>query len=591
MKKSIKNIVFIAFFLMVNQGLKANVFASAIEIDYSGSFPATIIYSLNQEATSVSITIKDYPASTVVKTITGGTSLGFNDVTWDGSLDAGGTATSGTYTIHINASDNTGTSEFEMISYETNPDSWYWSGSGVAAIKRQASPYFGMTYISERTGKMGHDNGSKPRGIYLHDSHGRYYGQSQVSAYASGNNEVVEWDSLAGYEGAPWGITVGQDDRTYAFVLSSNGLPEGEVDGGLVVGDALFSSGNVEIILPFEGDPISDALVIGLGVNRVLYTVEQTSERTGSDNDAADDGDGFDSAHIMKYELGESSGEFTGTAVEVIPTSTLSHPFRIEIDSEGFLYVVQQAYSDLAVANNIYGLSKWDISGNSPTEVWHIGLNDAPDHADSTANADNARATNFNGLALDEANGRVWITRKNNSSALNILAYDISTGAYQTGFGDGGWSIRDVNVDAAGNILIISSSYEKFRIFSPAGSNSFNTGSPWAIDAGVGVIAVPDDALAIDNPNDLPAHYSLAQNYPNPFNPVTSIEFTISQNEFVTLNIYDVTGRNVSTVVNNSLNAGNYKISFDAVSLTSGIYFYELRAGSFISTKKMMLLK
>ena len=253
--------------------------------------------------------------------------------------------------------------------------------------------------------------------------------------------------------------------------------------------------------------------------------------------------------------------------------------------------MVQQAYSDLAVANNIYGLSKWDISGNSPTEVWHIGLNDAPDHADSTANADNARATNFNGLALDEANGRVWITRKNNSSTLNILAYDISTGAYQTGFGDGGWSIRDVNVDAAGNILIISSSYEKFRIFSPAGSNSFNTGSPWAIDAGVGVIAVPDDALAIDNPNNLPAHYSLAQNYPNPFNPVTSIEFTISQNEFVTLNIYDVTGRNVSTVVNNSLNAGNYKISFDAVSLTSGIYFYELRAGSFISTKKMMLLK
>jgi flagellar hook assembly protein FlgD len=590
MIKAIKHMFFIVFLLLGTYEVKANVFASAIEIDYSGSFPATISYSLNQEATSVSITIKDYPASTVVKTITGGTSLGFNDVTWDGSLDAGGTATSGTYTIHINASDNTGTSEFEMISYETNPDSWYWSGSGVAAIKRQASPYFGMTYISERTGKMGHDNGSKPRGIYLHDSHGRYYGQSQVSAYASGNS-VIDWDALAGYEGAPWGVTVGPDDRVYACVLSSNGLDAGVTDGGVAIGDALFSTSSVETILPFTGDAVSDMLVVGLGADRVLYTVEQTSERTGSDNDAADDGDGFDAAHIVKYALGESTGQYTGTAVEVIPTSTLSHPFRIEIDSEGFLYVVQQAYSDLAVANNIYGLSKWDISGTSPTEVWHIGLNDAPDHGDSTANADNARATNFNGLALDEANGRVWITRKNNSSTFNILAYDISTGAYQTGFGDGGWSIRDVNVDAAGNILIISSSYEKFRIFSPAGSNSFNTGSPWAIDAGVGVIAVPDDVLVIVNPNNLPAQYSLVQNYPNPFNPVTSIEFTISQNEFVTLNIYDVTGRNVSTVVNNRLNAGNYKMSFDAGSLTSGIYFYELRAGSFISTKKMMLLK
>ena len=73
--------------------VKANVFASAVTIDFSGTFPASISYNLNQDATSVVITIKDYPAGDVVKTITittgNGTLVGFNDVDWDGSLDGG----------------------------------------------------------------------------------------------------------------------------------------------------------------------------------------------------------------------------------------------------------------------------------------------------------------------------------------------------------------------------------------------------------------------------------------------------------------------------------------------------------------------
>jgi hypothetical protein len=592
--------------LLCITNVQANVFASAVEISYSGTFPATISYSLNQNATSVVINIKDQSGA-IVKVIniaadTEGAYLGFNDVNWDGTLDAGGSATSGVYSVEIEANDNVGSSGYEMISYDTGPDSWYWSSAGVAANTRQASPYFGMTYVAERTGGTSSNDGGglTPRGIFLHDSYGRYFGQSYASAYASGNS-VIDWASYADYEGSPWGVTVGPDDRTYAFVLSSNGLPEGVVDGGVAVGDALFSTASVEIILTFDHDAISDALVVGLGADRVLYTVEQTSERTGSDNDEEGDGDGFDAAHIMKYALGESTGAFTGAGEVVIPTATLGYPFRIEMDSEGYLYVVQQVWDALAIANNIYGLSKWDISGVTPTEIWHIGLNDAPEHEDSLANAGDARATNFNGLGLDEASGLVYVSRKHTPRPLhNVMSYNMSTGAFEASFcaaqsivgtdtvdlsGGGGSSIRDVNVDAAGNVMVVNSSFEAFRIYSPAGANSYTTVSSTKIDVTNGTTDVEEIS------SELPTEYSLEQNYPNPFNPTTNISFSIPNNEVVTLTIYNSLGEKMSTLLNESLAAGSYEVNFDASGYSSGLYLYKINAGSYSFTKKMLLLK
>ncbi|MCB0748662.1 MAG: T9SS type A sorting domain-containing protein, partial [Ignavibacteriae bacterium] len=85
--------------------------------------------------------------------------------------------------------------------------------------------------------------------------------------------------------------------------------------------------------------------------------------------------------------------------------------------------------------------------------------------------------------------------------------------------------------------------------------------------------------------------YRLNQNYPNPFNPVTKISYQIPTPGLVTLRIYDVLGREVRTLVNKELNSGKYEIEFDASSLSSGIYFYSLRAESFASTKKIVLMK
>jgi len=88
-----------------------------------------------------------------------------------------------------------------------------------------------------------------------------------------------------------------------------------------------------------------------------------------------------------------------------------------------------------------------------------------------------------------------------------------------------------------------------------------------------------------------PVKFALSQNYPNPFNPATKISFQISQQNFVTLKIYDVLGKEVETLINKEMEAGRYKIDFDAAGLTSGIYFYQLKSGEFSSTRKMTLLK
>ncbi len=281
-----------------------------------------------------------------------GVNVGFNDVDWDGSLDGGGTATSGVWAINIQAGDDVGSDGFELISFDTGPDSWYWSSGGVAGNRNNGGLTFGMAYVTERTGgTSGNPGGIETiKGLYLHDSFGRYFGGQQNIAYAEGNS-VIPWATYATDEGSPWGVTIGPDDRVYCFVLPSN--RDIVKHGGLAVGDALWSTGSVETILDFNDqsnhNSISDALVVGMGVDRMLYTVEQTSVRTGSDNDSATDGDGFDTSHVKRYALGTTSGLFTGAGEVVIPSSVMKNSHSIEMDSEGFLYVVQQSYAELAI--------------------------------------------------------------------------------------------------------------------------------------------------------------------------------------------------------------------------------------------------
>jgi hypothetical protein len=88
-----------------------------------------------------------------------------------------------------------------------------------------------------------------------------------------------------------------------------------------------------------------------------------------------------------------------------------------------------------------------------------------------------------------------------------------------------------------------------------------------------------------------PTGYHLSQNYPNPFNPSTFIEFQIAEFSFVSLKIYDLLGREIATLVDEEKFPGNYKVEFNAGDLPSGTYYYQIKAGSFFSTKKLLLIK
>jgi hypothetical protein len=88
-----------------------------------------------------------------------------------------------------------------------------------------------------------------------------------------------------------------------------------------------------------------------------------------------------------------------------------------------------------------------------------------------------------------------------------------------------------------------------------------------------------------------PGEFYLSQNYPNPFNPSTSLQYAIGNQQFVTLKVFDLLGREVASLVNEEKPAGSYEINFNASELPSGVYFYQLQAGAFLETKKMLLLK
>ncbi|MEO8447702.1 MAG: T9SS type A sorting domain-containing protein, partial [bacterium] len=83
----------------------------------------------------------------------------------------------------------------------------------------------------------------------------------------------------------------------------------------------------------------------------------------------------------------------------------------------------------------------------------------------------------------------------------------------------------------------------------------------------------------------------LQQNYPNPFNPVTNLKFLIPHSEFVTLKVYNTLGMEVEVLVNENLTPGKYEVRFDGINFASGIYFYRIKAGEFVDTKRMMLIK
>ena len=102
---------------------------------------------------------------------------------------------------------------------------------------------------------------------------------------------------------------------------------------------------------------------------------------------------------------------------------------------------------------------------------------------------------------------------------------------------------------------------------------------------------VDNSAVSTELSDETPLTFELKQNYPNPFNPSTNIEFAVPVSGHVVLEIYDINGRKIQELVNETLSAGAHSATFNASNLASGLYIYRLRTGSNVLTKKMTLIK
>jgi hypothetical protein len=106
-----------------------------------------------------------------------------------------------------------------------------------------------------------------------------------------------------------------------------------------------------------------------------------------------------------------------------------------------------------------------------------------------------------------------------------------------------------------------------------------------------GILIKQESENKFINNSKVPTTFILHQNHPNPFNPNTIIEYAVPKERLVKIQVFDILGKEVQTLVNDNLSAGYYKINFNTSGLPSGIYFYRLQAGPFVETKKMVLMK
>ncbi|MEJ2618253.1 MAG: T9SS type A sorting domain-containing protein [Ignavibacteriaceae bacterium] len=173
-----------------------------------------------------------------------------------------------------------------------------------------------------------------------------------------------------------------------------------------------------------------------------------------------------------------------------------------------------------------------------------------------------------------------------------LIRYNVD-GTFDNTFGTSGIVTTSIGTS---NCLALSSAIQedgKIIVVGRSGNSSYN----YFVFTIVRYEGDSPATLKTEKSNEEPLSYKLDQNYPNPFNPATNIEFRISDFGFVTLKVYDVLGREVATLVNGEKSPGAYKVKFNAQQtinnkqLSSGVYFYRLKCGDFVQTKKMILLR
>ena len=162
------------------------------------------------------------------------------------------------------------------------------------------------------------------------------------------------------------------------------------------------------------------------------------------------------------------------------------------------------------------------------------------------------------------------------------------------------WELTHTDVKMWGNVYIsweflyqAPSSVGNDTLYSVGNSTNYD-GTPLGDQYNIGVdfyITVVDSVLDVKEVEQQPVSFALSQNYPNPFNPTTVISYQLKVRSFISLKVYNMLGGEVATLVDEKKEAGSYSVTFTPNNLPSGIYFYRLRGGEEVMTKKMVYVK
>jgi len=442
--------------------------------------------------------------------------------------------------------------EFGESSFAETTFEWF-SPPGLAT---NPSPENGDT-ISVRNPTLGWTpgNGTTSNNVYLGTSNPPSFFENTTSNfYQTGllnSNTTYYWriDCANQYyttEGVVWSFTTGNSVAdTNGFALQFDGVDDFlncgngsslQITGNKITLEALIN------VTEFKSQPFAGSVIVkDQGSNSSGYMI-----RCGGNG-------------IINFNIGNGSWHEISTPANSLQLNQWHH---VAATYDGALMKIFIDGELAAQSNSVFTI------GNANNSNLLVG--DSPGFPGRV----------FNGK-IDEV--RIWNVARTESQIQNTMNTILSPEYYSTA--DSGlvsyWRLDE----GTGQIAEDLSFYSNTATLGTSPSPDAN--DPIWVSANILIVNVENE----NNSDIKPTNFSLSQNYPNPFNPVTSIKYSVSSMENVTLKVYDILGNEVVTLVNENKSAGNYDVEFDASKLSSGVYFYRLKAGSFIQTKKMVLLK
>jgi uncharacterized delta-60 repeat protein len=404
-----------------------------------------------------------------------------------------------------------------------------------------------------------------------------------------------------------WPCAIAVDDSGYVFVAGSS--------GGDYITIKYYPSGDTGWVRRYDGPANSydDVYAMTLDASGNIYV---TGVSRGSETME-------DYATIKYYPNGDTAWvrRYSGSANDDDEAKAIA------VDGSGNVFVT--GYSRDGNSYN-YATIKYNPFGDTAWVRTYDGAENDDDDACAIAvdNSGNAYVTgysfcsetygDFTTIKYYSNGDTAWLRRYdgpvNSEDYAYAMAVDSSNNIYVTGSSYGSGTREDyatVKYDSSGNELWVAryngptnANDEPLDIAVDDSNNVYVTGwsaqnlsYPYNYDyATIKYVQTPSGVDDETEDRERPSEFVLSQNYPNPFNPSTKIEFTLAKSGFVTLQIYDVLGRKVRTLVSEELSSGYKSVNWDGKNeegkdVASGVYFYQLKVGDFSEPKKMLLLK